>query len=414
MPTTTPVDLSDSALWQNGFPDDLFTEFRREKPIFHHELTDGVASTVKRDFWMTTKHRHAQRIHRDTDSFTAADGPLIQGIGPIGSFPNVITMDPPVLTKRRRVMSHAFTPKAIGKLEDGIRRRAAAMVDGLLESGGGDWITDVADVLPMSVIGDIVGIPDEDRPRIFDTLDRILKAGAGGSETSTEEQEHMALFGEIFTYALELTAEKRRNPTDDIWSTLTTAVVTDESGEELSIPANELEIFFFVLTLAGSDTTKNALAAGLQAFVANPVEIQRYRDDESIRARAVEEVLRWSSPVAFWTRTTKVDVEMDGITIPRGDRVVSMLRSANRDDEVFADPFVFDIGRTDNPHVTFGGGGPHHCLGAMLARAEIRAALDELLVRADDISLGAPKVTHPTLANNMSIFDEMSISLTPR
>lgn len=414
MPTTTPVDLSDSALWQNGFPDDLFTEFRREKPIFHHELTDGVASTVKRDFWMTTKHRHAQRIHRDTDSFTAADGPLIQGIGPIGSFPNVITMDPPVLTKRRRVMSHAFTPKAIGKLEDGIRRRAAAMVDGLLASGGGDWITDVADVLPMSVIGDIVGIPDEDRPRIFDTLDRILKAGAGGSETSTEEQEHMALFGEIFTYALELTAEKRRNPTDDIWSTLTTAVVTDESGEELSIPANELEIFFFVLTLAGSDTTKNALAAGLQAFVANPVEIQRYRDDESIRGRAVEEVLRWSSPVAFWTRTTKVDVEMDGITIPKGDRVVSMLRSANRDDEVFADPFVFDIGRTDNPHVTFGGGGPHHCLGAMLARAEIRAALDELLVRADDISLGAPKVTHPTLANNMSIFDAMSISLTPR
>lgn len=414
MPTTTPVDLSDSVLWENGFPDDLFTEFRREMPIFHHELTDGVASTVKRDFWMTTKHRHAQRIHRDTDSFTAADGPLIQGIGPIGSFPNVITMDPPVLTKRRRVMSHAFTPKAIGKLEDGIRRRAAAMVDGLLESGGGDWITDVADVLPMSVIGDIVGIPDEDRPRIFDTLDRILKAGAGGSETNTEEQEHMALFGEIFTYALELTAEKRRNPTDDIWSTLTTAVVTDESGEELSIPANELEIFFFVLTLAGSDTTKNALAAGLQAFVANPVEIQRYREDESIRGRAVEEVLRWSSPVAFWTRTTKVDVEMDGITIPKGERVVSMLRSANRDDEVFADPFVFDIGRTDNPHVAFGGGGPHHCLGAMLARAEIRAALDELLVRTDDISLGAPKVTYPTLANNMSIFDAMSISLTPR
>ncbi len=224
----------------------------------------------------------------------------------------------------------------------------------------------------------------------------------------------MALFGEIFTYALELTAEKRRNPTDDIWSTLTTAVVTDESGEELSIPANELEIFFFVLTLAGSDTTKNALAAGLQAFVANPGEIQRYRADESIRARAVEEVLRWSSPVAFWTRTTKVDVEMDGITIPKGDRVVSMLRSANRDEDVFKDPFVFDVGRPDNPHVTFGGGGPHHCLGAMLARAEIRAALDELLLRADDISLGTPKVTHTNLANNMSIFDGMAISLTPR
>ena len=412
MPTTTPVDLSNSALWQNGFPDDLFAEWRRELPIFHHELTDGVASTVKRDFWMTTKHRHAQRIHRDTDAFTAADGPLIQGIGPIGSFPNLITMDPPVLTKRRRVMSHAFTPKAIGKLEDGIRRRAASMIDGLLESGGGDWIEDVADVLPMSVIGDIVGIPDEDRPRIFDTLDRILKMNS--PDVHMTEQEQLELFGDIFAYALELTAEKRRNPADDIWSTLTSAVVTDENGEELSIPANELEIFFFVIAIAGSDTTKNALASGLQAFVANPSEIERYRTDESIRPSAVEEVLRWSTPVAFWTRSTKVDVEMDGITIPKGDRVVSMLRSANRDEEIFEDPFSFDIGRTDNPHVTFGGGGPHHCLGAMLARAEIRAVLDELLLRADDISLGAPKVTHPNLSNNMSIFDGMSISLTPR
>lgn len=412
MPTTTPVDLSDTALWQNGFPDDLFVELRRERPIFHHELTEGVAQTVKRDFWMTTKHRHAQRIHRDTDAFTAADGPLIQGIGPIGAFPNVITMDPPVLTKRRRVMSHAFTPKAIGKLEDGIRRRAAAMIDGLLDAGGGDWITDVADVLPMSVIGDIVGIPEEDRPAIFDTLDRILKTNKPDDPSNPED--HLELFGQIFTYATELTAEKRRNPTDDIWSTLTTAVVTDETGHELSIPANELEIFFFVLTLAGSDTTKNALAAGLQAFVANPGEIARYRADESIRASAVEEVLRWSSPVAFWTRTAKVDVEMDGITIPAGDRVVSMLRSANRDEDVFENAFEFGIGRTDNPHVTFGGGGPHHCLGAMLARAEIRAALDELLLRAEDITLGPAKVTYPNLTNNMSIYDGMPISLTPR
>ena len=159
----------------------------------------------------------------------------------------------------------------------------------------------------------------------------------------------MELFGKIFTYALELTAEKRRNPTDDIWSTLTSAVVTDENGEELSIPANELEIFFFVIAFAGSDTTKNALASGLQAFVANPEQIERYRADEAIRSRAVEEVLRWSSPVAFWTRSTKVDVEMDGVTIPKGERVVAMLRSANRDEEVFDDPFTFDIGRTENP-----------------------------------------------------------------
>jgi cytochrome P450 len=412
MPTTAPVDLSDTALWRNGFPDDLFTELRRERPIFHHELTDGVAKTVKRDFWMTTKHRHAQRIHRDTDSFTAVDGPLIQSIDVMTSVPTIIHMDPPDLTKRRRVMSHAFTPKAIGKLEEGIRRRATSLIDRLLAAGGGDWIEDVADVLPMSVIGDIIGIPEEDRSEIFDTLDRILSANSPDSKLT--EQDQLDLFGKIFTYAFELTAEKRRNPVDDIWSTLASAVVTDESGEQLSIPANELEIFFYVLTFAGSDTTKNALASGLRAFVANPGEIERYRDDEAVRPRAVEEVLRWSTPVAFWTRSTKVDVEMDGVTIPKGERVVAMLRSANRDEEVFDDPFTFDIGRTDNPHVTFGGGGPHHCLGAMLARAEIRAVLDELLCRADDISLGPAKVAHPTLTNNMSIYDQMAISLRPR
>jgi cytochrome P450 len=412
MPTTTPVDLSDSTLWRNGFPDELFADLRRDRPLFHHELTDGVAKTVKRDFWMATKHRHAQRIHRDTDSFTATDGPLIQGVGVIGSAPTIINMDPPELLKRRRVLSHAFTPKAIGKLQDGIRRRAAVMVDRLLSAGSGDWIDDVADVLPMSVIGDIIGIPEDDRPEVFDTLDRILKVAS--SEDEVAQQNAVELFGKIFTYALELTAEKRRNPTDDIWSTLTTASVTDENGEKLSIPTNELEIFFFVIAFAGSDTTKNALASGLQAFVANPEQIDRYREDQAVRSSAVEEVLRWASPVTFWTRSTKVDVEMDGITIPKGERVVAMLRSANRDEEVFDDPFAFDIGRAENPHVTFGGGGPHHCLGAMLARAEIRAVLDELLCRAKDISLGTPEVTYPNLTNNMTIFDGMPISLTRR
>jgi cytochrome P450 len=286
------------------------------------------------------------------------------------------------------------------------------MIDDLLAKREGDWIEDVADALPMSVIGDIIGIPEEDRPRVFDCLDRILKSRT--PEGQLNRKQDVDHFAWIFGYAMELTAEKRRNPTDDIWSTLASAVITGDDGEQFSLPENELEFFFFVLAFAGSDTTKNALAIGLQAFVANPDQIERYREEESCRSSAVEEVLRWASPVAYWTRTAKVDVEMDGLHIPKGERVVSMLRSANRDEEVFDAPFIFDIARQPNPHVAFGGGGPHHCLGAMLARAELRAVFDELLLRGDGINLGPARVTYPNLTTNMSIYDEMAITLAER
>lgn len=411
--TAAAVDLSDLSLWCNGFPDDLFAELRRTRPLFRHELTPGLATLfsggVQREFWVATKHRHAVRLHRDTESFTAADGPLIQPVAMFSSFPTIITLDPPDLNKRRKLISNAFNPRAIVKLENGIRARAARMIDRLLAKGGGDWIEDVADALPMSVIGDIIGIPEEDRPRIFDIFDRILKALA--PEAGPSGQVELKLFGSVFEYAMELTAEKRRNPADDIWSTLASAVMTGDDGEQFSLPENELEFFFFVLAFAGSDTTKNALAIGLQAFVANPEQMERYREREDLRAGAVEEVLRWASPVAYWTRTAKVDVEMDGQHIAKGERVVSTLRSANRDEEVFESPFAFYIGRQPNPHVAFGGGGPHHCLGAMLARAELRAVLDELLLRCDDIEIGPATVAHPNLTTNMSIYDEMAISL---
>jgi cytochrome P450 len=410
--TAAAVDLSDFALWRNGFPDELFAELRQARPLFRHGITPGVAKTVQRDFWVATKHRHAVRLHRDAESFTAVDGPLIQPVDMFASYPTIINMDPPALNKRRKLISSAFNPRAIAKLEDGIRARAAGMIDRLLAHGGGDWIEDVADALPMTVIGDIIGIPDEARPRIFDSLDRILKARAPGARLS--QRDELDLYATVFGYAMELTAEKRRSPTDDIWSTLASAVITGEDGDVFSLPANELEFFFFVLTFAGSDTTKNALATGLQAFVANPEQIDRYREDETLRSTAVEEVLRWASPVAYWTRTAKVDVEMDGQHIPEGARVVSMLRSANRDEEVFDAPFAFDIARQPNPHVAFGGGGPHHCLGATLARAELRAVFDELLVRCADIDLGPATAAYPNLVTNMSIYDQMPLSLAAR
>src|SRR6185312_4902406 len=186
--TAVAVDLSDLALWRNGFPDELFAGLRRTRPLFRHELTPGVARTVQREFWVTTKHRHAVRLHRDVDSFTAVDGPLIQPAGLFSSYPTIINMDPPALNKRRKLISNAFNPRAIAKLEAGIRTRAAAMVDRLLGQGGGDWIEDVADALPMTVIGDIIGIPEEDRPRIFGIFDQILEARTAEGRLTRQAQ----------------------------------------------------------------------------------------------------------------------------------------------------------------------------------------------------------------------------------
>lgn len=410
MTTVVAPDLSDPAVWEAGFPHELFTRLRRELPVFHHGLTPRVAEQVQRDFWVTTKHRHVQRLHRDTQSFTASGGPLIQPLDTFSSYPSIINMDPPEVNKRRKILSGAFTPRAVAKLEDGIRRRAKKMVDELCTDGGGDWVTQVAGKLPMTVIGDIVGIPDADRPRIFKLLDDILMTKAPNSGVKPEDEP--AIYMQIFEYAMALTADKRANPVDDIWSSLCSAVATDENGNKYALEENELEIFFFILGLAGADTTKNALTACLRAFLDNPDQLERYRCDESVRSSAVEEVLRWTSPVAFWVRGTKVDVEMDGVEIPAGTRVMSVLASANRDEEVFADPFRFDISRTDNPHVTFGGGGPHYCLGAMLARAEIRAALDELLLRPLTIAIGDPTVTNPNLALNMNVYEHLPIEFT--
>jgi cytochrome P450 len=281
------------------------------------------------------------------------------------------------------------------------------MAASLLDAGGGEFV-ELAAGLPISVIGDIVGIPDEHRPRVFDLIDQVLKLGVG---ITTPQGDAMGPFLELFKYASELTAQKRQHPVDDIWSTLCTAEIDDESGEKFLLPENELEIFFFILALAGSDTTRNALCDGIRAFVANPTQANRYRKDPDVRTRAVEEVLRWSTPIIFWVRGARRDVVLGDTPIKKGSRVVTMLRSANRDEDVFANAFEFDIARQHNPHVTFGGGGAHHCLGAMLARAEIRAALDEILLNTADIGLREPKIQHPNITSNMTVYESLPVSL---
>ena len=407
MPETT-LDLADLALWADGFPDDVFTDLRRRSPVYHQTRTAIVDSLVGREFWVCTKHAEVSQVHRDHEAFTATDGPLIQEVGLFSGYPAIVNLDPPDHTKRRRIIAKAFTPRAVVKLEEGIRTRAHRMAASLLDAGGGEFV-DLAAGLPISVIGDIVGIPDEDRPRVFDLIDQVLKlAGIG---VTTPEGDAMGPFVELFQYASELTAHKRAHPVDDIWSTLCCAEIDDEFGEKFLLPENELEIFFFILALAGSDTTRIALCDCIRAFVANPAQADRYRKDPDVRARAVEEVLRWSTPIIFWVRRARRDGVLGDTPIKKGSRVVTMLRSANRDEDVFENAFDFDITRQHNPHVAFGGGGVHHCLGAMLARAEIRAELDEILLNTTDIGLSEPTIQHPSLTSNMSVYDSLPIRL---
>ena len=407
--TDTAIDLADPELWASEFPDELFAQLRARIPVFHQELTDDVRSAVGREFWVCTRHADVARVHRDYESFTATRGPLIQDVPLFDAYPAIVSLDPPDHTIRRRVITRAFTPRAVARLEDGIRARAKEMAGALVRDGGGEFV-DLAAGLPISVIGDIVGIPEADRPRVFELIDKVLKTAGG--QLSVPDGDDLLPFLELFQYASELTAHKREHPVDDIWSALCTTEITAESGETFLLPANELEIFFFILGLAGADTTRNALCDGIRAFVANPDQTAVYRDDPQARATAVEEVIRYSTPIIFWVRGATRDVVLGDTMIPQGARVVTMLRSANRDEDVFADPYRFDIRRDPNPHQSFGGGGAHHCLGAMLARAEVRAALDEILLPTNNIELGEPRLRLPHLANNMTVYESVAVTLS--
>lgn len=406
--TGTAIDLADPALWAAQFPEDLFAQLRARTPVFHQELTDDVQSLVGREFWVCTRHADVARVHRDHESFTATRGPLIQDMPLFDLYPAIVSLDPPDHTIRRRIITRAFTPRAVAKLEDGIRARAKAMAGALLGDGGGEFI-DLAAGLPISVIGDIVGIPEADRRHVFELIDKVLTTMAG--QLSVPGEGDLLPFMELFQYASELTADKRAHPVDDIWSALCTTEITDDSGQPFLLPANELEIFFFILGLAGADTTRNALCDGIRAFVSNPEQTAIYRGDPEARRTAVEEVVRFSTPIIFWVRGAARDVVLADTLIPEGARVVTMLRSANRDEDVFEDPYRFDIRRDPNPHQSFGGGGAHHCLGAMLARAEVRAALDEILLNANDIELGDPVLRLPNLANNMTVYQSLPVTL---
>jgi cytochrome P450 len=368
-------------MFQDGFPHELFTTLRRDQPVFYHRFPDGFPGSDDPGFWVLTRHADIQAANRDTETFNAYDGPTLGAYEGMkgGMLPS---MDGRDHVRQRRLISAGFTPRMIGLLEDQARQWASGIVDQALEKGRCNFVAEVAYRLPMHMIADIIGIPLADRDWLFGLTNEMLL----GQDLSNGIQ--------LYEYAHQLGQEKRAKPQDDVWTLLSTVEMETDDGEHTQLSELELDLFFLLLTVAGSETTRNAISGGLVALLRHPDQLELLRRDPAAMKPAVEEILRWASPVSYFARRATRDIEVGGEHIAAGDRVTLWYPSANRDGEAFVDPFRFDITRTSNPQVAFGGGGPHFCLGANLARCEISVLFDELFKRATDIELlGEPSYT---------------------
>jgi cholest-4-en-3-one 26-monooxygenase len=373
-----PVDLSDSRSYVAGVPHAFLAYLRRQDPVHWQDEPGGPG------FWAITRYEDCVTVNRDYERFSsAAQGtmPFEMGADEIAQQGlMMLNMDPPLHTRYRRLVNKGFTPRMVRDLEESIHRCADAIIDDVIETGRADFVTQISAELPLQVIAELLGVPQEDRHRMFEWSNRMV----GNEDPEYQDQTELALTSamELYAYASELFAKKRIDPHADLMSALTTVEI---EGEQLS--DMELELFFLLLTVAGNETTRNLMSGAMHAFFEHPDQWQRLLADRSLLASAVDEMLRFVTPVMNFRRTAMVDTDLSGTKIAAGDKVVFFHASANRDEDIFTDPDTFDVGRDPNPHIAFGGGGPHFCLGTNLARMEIRVMFEHLLDRMPDVRL---------------------------
>ncbi|MEZ0340881.1 cytochrome P450 [Mycobacterium sp. pV006] len=384
------VDLSSWDFW--GLDDDVrdgaFATLRREAPISFHEAFVGDPDAEVAGHWVLTRYDDIHYASRHPELFSSALGITIGDQTPelAEYFGSMIAMDDPRHSRLRNIVRSAFTPRVLAVIEDSVRDRAGRLVEAMIADhpdGRADIVTALAGPLPLQIICDMMGIPEADHQRIFHWTNVIL--GFGDPDIATDFDEFMSVAIAIGTYASELADTRRSHPADD----LTTALVEAElDGERLT--SAEVASFFILLVVAGNETTRNAISHGVLALSRYPDQREAWWSDyAAVAPTAVEEIVRWASPVAYMRRTATADVELGGVRIPAGDKVTLWYGSANRDEAKFADPWTFDVRRNPNPHLGFGGGGAHFCLGANLARREITVAFEELHRRVPDLTATA-------------------------
>ena len=384
--TAIDVDLTDRELYRRGFPHDVFSELRARGSVLRHPRATLERAPQGIEFWAVVRHAEVQEVSRDAQRFSSEDGPALSPVLDVQRGQALVFADAPVHTRQRKLIAAGFTPRMIARLDEQVRRRTDEILDDVVARGGDvDFVRDVAYRLPMQLIGDIIGIPEADRDYVFGLTDTFMRSGDPATGLTEADRDVVAI--DLYRYASELGNDKRNAPSDDVWSLLASAEVEDDDGTRVRLSEFQLDMFFLVLSVAGSETTRNAISHGLATLVERPDDLHALRADPSLWDTATDEVIRWASPVTDFSRTATRDTELGGVHIAKGDRVAMFFPSANRDERAFTDPFRFDIRRSPNPHVSFGGGGAHYCLGAHLARREVRTLFERLLERFTHIDV---------------------------
>jgi cytochrome P450 len=381
------INLGSWNFWalDDDIRDGAFTTLRREAPIsFHPAYTVDPAAEVA-GHWAVTRYDDVFYASRHPEIFSSAEGIVIGDQNPdlAEYFGSMIAMDDPRHTRLRNIVRSAFTPRVLAVIEDSVRDRARRLVDAMVHDhpdGKGEVVAELAGPLPLQIICDMMGIAEEDHERVFHWTNVIL--GFGDPDIATDPDEFFKVAVDIGAFAAALADDRRSHPGDDLTTSLVHAEV---DGERLT--SAEVASFFILLVVAGNETTRNAISHGVLALSRYPEQ----RDDwwssyDDVAPTAVEEIVRWASPVAYMRRTTTCDTELGGVRLAAGEKVTLWYGSANRDESKFVDPWTFDVRRHPNPHVGFGGGGAHFCLGANLARREITLAFEELHRQIPDIT----------------------------
>lgn len=375
-------DFTDPDIYAERLPVEELAEMRRVAPIWWNEQPIGAGGFDDGGFWVVTRHHDVKEVSRRSDVFSSLEKTALPRYrdGTVGEQIErgkfvLLNMDAPHHTHLRKIVSRAFTPRAVEKLRAELGARAQQIARQAAEQGSGDFVEQVSAELPLQAIAGLMGVPQEDRKKLFDWSNQMV----GDQDPEFASNDAIGASVELIMYGMQMAADRAANPGDDL---VTKLVQADVEGHKLS--DDEFGFFVILLAVAGNETTRNSITQGMMAFTDFPDQWDLFKRERP--ATAADEIVRWATPVTSFQRTALADTELSGVKIKKGQRVVMFYRSANFDEEVFDDPFRFDILRDPNPHVGFGGTGAHYCIGANLARMTIDLMFNAIADHMPDLT----------------------------